>query len=109
MPRILPFSFGEAAIFAGQSAQVTCFVSEGDSPLDITWSFKGQELSTLGKSSLSTTRVGSKASMLVLDAASLQQQGQYSCTAKNPAGVATYNATLRIHGSWSPLHVFAYS
>lgn len=99
VPRILPFSFGESSIFAGQSAQVTCFVSEGDPPLDITWTFQGQNPSQYG---VSTTRVGNKASMLVIDAASFQHQGDYSCMAKNPAGVTVYNTSLQVHGSRPP-------
>lgn len=98
-PRILPFSFGDSPIFAGQSAQVSCFVVEGDSPLDISWSFQGVDV--LMRFGISTTKVGKKASMMVIDSASFHHQGNYTCTATNPAGVSTYAASLQVHGSRS--------
>lgn len=34
LPKIAPFDFGEEAIFAGEAAQVACFVIEGDHPME---------------------------------------------------------------------------
>lgn len=95
-PRIIPFSFGESPIFAGQTAQVTCTVSEGDAPLGISWTFHGpQEMSQLG---ITTTKVGMKTSLLLIDYASSHHRGSYTCTAKNPAGSTNYSTLLNIHG-----------
>lgn len=95
-PRIIPFSFGDSPIFAGQATQVTCLVSEGDLPLDITWSVEGfDDLSRLGISTIK----GGKASMLLIDATSYKHRGNYTCTAKNPAGNVNYSTNLEIHGN----------
>lgn len=104
MPRILPFSFGESPIFAGQSAQVQCFVTSGDPPLDITWSFHGHaDISHLG---ITTSRINKKSSVLSIEAAGSQHQGVYTCTAKNPGGADSYSATLEIHGTHYKTDVF---
>ncbi|KAG8244655.1 hypothetical protein J6590_017600 [Homalodisca vitripennis] len=103
VPRILPFNFGESPVFAGQSAQVSCFVTEGDPPIEVNWSFRGLE--NLRQLGISTTRVGNKASMLVIEAANSLHQGEYTCTAKNPAGLAKYAASLQVHGRILLSHV----
>lgn len=96
-PKILPFSFGETPLFAGQSAQLQCFVSSGDPPLDITWSFHGRsDISHLG---ITTLKINKKTSVLSIESANSQHQGVYTCTAKNPAGVVNYSATLEVHGT----------
>ncbi|RZF32483.1 hypothetical protein LSTR_LSTR016773 [Laodelphax striatellus] len=96
LPRIIPFDFGESPIFAGEAAQVTCLVSQGDPPLDISWSFHGLgDLSQLG---LSTNKVGKKASMLLIESASSHHRGNYTCSVRNPAGSVNYSTSLEIHG-----------
>lgn len=98
-PRIIPFSFGDSPIFAGEAAQVTCLVSAGDPPLDISWSFHSKtEMAQLG---ISTMKNGWKASMLLIEATGYQHRGVYTCIAKNPAGVANFSTTLEINGSSS--------
>lgn len=97
-PRISSFNF-DSPIFAGQAAQVTCLVSEGDPPLDISWSFDGiGEMYRLG---ISTMKAGKKASVLLIETAQAKHRANYTCTAKNPAGIANYSTTLNIHGTVS--------
>lgn len=94
-PRITPFAF-ESPIFAGQAAQVTCLVSQGDTPLEILWSFGNQvDLYRLG---ISTIKAGSKGSMLLIETAGYQHRGNYTCTAKNSAGTTEFTTILNIHG-----------
>lgn len=104
LPKILPFTFGESPMFAGQAAQVTCLVSEGDSPLDISWGFsKGSDFDDLG---ILVNKVGKKGSTLFIESISSRHQGNYTCFAKNPAGVVTYSAHLEIHGNIPSLRVW---
>lgn len=95
-PRISPFTF-DSPIFAGQAAQVTCLVFEGDSPIDISWSFDGKyDMYRLG---VSTMKAGKKASMLLIENASEKHQGNFTCSVKNPAGITNFTASLYVHGT----------
>lgn len=95
LPRIVPFHF-DTPIFAGEAAQVTCLVSQGDSPLEISWSFQGTELlSTLG---VTTSKLGRLGSSLLIESASSIHRGNYTCTASNLAGVTNYTTEVEIHG-----------
>lgn len=96
VPRIDPFSFGDP-IYDGQSTQITCFVSEGDLPLNIFWTFHDTETLPL-RGGISINKMGSKISMLYIEAASSYHAGNYTCIATNRAGRANYTATLNVHG-----------
>ncbi|XP_065340880.1 cell adhesion molecule Dscam1 isoform X35 [Cloeon dipterum] len=95
LPKMVPFSFGDEPIYYGQAAQATCLVSEGDLPLEITWSFQGSNLST--QMGISTTKVGRKASLLLIDPTLPGHTGNYTCTAKNKAGISNLTASLHIY------------
>lgn len=85
----------------GEAAQVTCLVSTGDQPLKISWSFEGHSLKNLR--GVSTTQIGKKASMLLIDPVGAEHRGNYTCTVKNPAGVANFTAALYINGNSSKI------
>lgn len=95
LPKIVPFHF-EDPIFAGQAAQVSCLVSEGDFPLDITWLFQYEKIGDL--SGVSTTKVGKRASMLLIEPSSYEHNGNYTCVASNKAGSTNFTAALNING-----------
>jgi hypothetical protein len=96
LPKISPFSFGDEPIYHGQVAQATCLVTEGDYPLEITWSFQGSHLST--QTGISTTKVGKRTSLLLIDPTQSGHTGYYTCTAKNKAGITNITAILNIYG-----------
>lgn len=96
LPRIDPFTFGESAIHSGQTIQVTCLVSEGDLPLNITWTFNSVPLDS--QSSVNPLRAGKKASLLLFDSVSEDQAGNYTCIAKNQAGSVSHSTTLNVYG-----------
>lgn len=97
LPRIAPFDFGEEAIFAGEAAQVSCFVTEGDLPVDISWVFNKADVSVLP--GVSTPKAGRKGSSLVIDPTLAMHRGNYTCTARNRAGSTNFTATLNVNGS----------
>nr|CAD7258839.1 unnamed protein product [Timema shepardi] len=93
-PHIIPFWFeGEAN--SGDNAQLTCHVSKGDRPMLLTWSFHGQDLSS--HMGITTTKIGDSISVLVIQSATAGHSGNYTCTARNSAGLANHTASLQVN------------
>ena len=95
-PRIVPFSFGSETVDEGAHAQIMCSVSHGDEPITITWSLKGDSINS--EPSISTTMIGSRASVLVISSVGYRHSGEYICNAKNNAGLVSYSTKLRVNG-----------
>lgn len=94
-PHISPFTFDEN-IFNGDSVQVTCHVTKGDQPVNITWMFKEEYLRpSLG---INTINLGDKTSMLIISSVTDRHMGNYACLAENRAGRAVHAAQLNVHG-----------
>ena len=98
-PVIVPFSFGNNIVNQGDFAQLTCVVSRGDRPLSITWSLKGDIISS--DPVLTTTMIGQQTSMLMISAVDYQHSGVYTCRAENPAGITSYSAELYVNGIYN--------
>ena len=96
LPEIIPFSFGKESVNQGDFAQLTCVVTRGDKPLTITWSLKGDIVSS--DPTLTTTMLGTQASMLVISSVDYHHSGVYTCRAENIAGISTYSAELNVNG-----------
>lgn len=97
MPHIVPFNFGDTPVFSGQAAQVTCLVSEGDLPLEITWHFESDTLAELD--GISITQIGKRGSLLLIEPVTDAQSGNFTCVARNKAGVVDYTASLSVYGT----------
>ena len=95
-PHIVPFSFGDKSINQGRTAQLMCAVDTGDRPLSITWSLKGDIINS--DPTLTTTMIGQQTSFLMISSVDYQHSGTYTCRAKNPAGVTTHSAELKVNG-----------
>ena len=108
-PVIVPFSFGRDIVNQGDFVQLTCVVTRGDRPLSITWSLKGDIVSS--DPTLTTTMLGTQASMLVISSVDYQHSGVYTCRAENPAGVTTYSTELKVNGksSWKALTIILFT
>jgi len=103
-PKIKPFTFGDTPVFAGQSAQVTCSVLEGDSPLELSWTFDGpRDVFEMGASALS---VGTKTTLLSIDNTNSDHRGNYTCHVANRAGNASYTASLNVHGILTYVYIY---
>ena len=107
-PTIVPFSFGGYPVNQGDSAQLMCAVTRGDRPLSITWSLKGDIISS--DPVLTTTMIGQQTSLLIISAVDYQHSGTYTCRAENPAGIRTHSAELRVNGNYmqSTGNIFTY-
>ena len=100
-PRIVPFKF-EEPIFAGQSAQVTCLVSEGDLPLNITWTYEGSSSRSISEMNISISSFGQKTSMLYIEFLDESHRGNYTCIAQSLSNLrlySHYSAELNIRGN----------
>lgn len=98
-PSIAPFTFGEKAVNAGQLVQQNCAVTEGDEPLNITWTLNGVNASTaLG---IYVLKIGSKTSILTIESVRAYHGGNYTCTATNLAGSTHFTAYLAVNGIMS--------
>ena len=95
----MPLTFGRDVLDEGEFAQLICIVSKGDEPLTITWSMKGDEVSS--EPGLSTTSLGTRTSMLTIASVGYRHSGLYTCKATNKAGSATQTAELKVNGKQS--------
>ena len=96
LPEIIPFSFGKKSVNQGDFAQLTCVVTRGDMPMSITWSLKGDIISS--DPTLTTTMIGQQTSLLIISSVDYLHSGTYTCRAENAAGISTYSAELRVNG-----------
>ena len=92
----MAFSFGEDPVNQGDSAQLMCAISRGDKPLSITWSLKGDIISS--DPTLTTTMLGTQTSILMISSVEYQHSGVYTCRAENTAGVSSHSAELLVNG-----------
>lgn len=95
LPYIVPFQF-EENLFAGESVQITCYVSKGDTPLKISWMFHGEDLST--HMGMTTSRIGERTSLLAIDSLMSAHSGNYTCKAENRAGTVDFTAPMIVSG-----------
>ncbi|CAH2076525.1 unnamed protein product, partial [Iphiclides podalirius] len=90
----MPFEI-EESVFYGESVQMTCHVSKGDRPLEITWTFEGQDLST--HAGIKTMRMAEQTSFLSIDSVTGTHSGNYTCIAKNKAGEDRFSTPLHVN------------
>ena len=95
---VIPLTFGMDLFNEGAFAQVSCIVSQGDEPLHISWSFHGSHITNdLG---IITTPIGTRGSMLLISHVKHVHRGNYTCTAKNDAGVKYQTVELKVNGKY---------
>jgi hypothetical protein len=103
LPQINPFSFGDDEMNLDDAASVICSVTKGDLPIHIWWTLvddfnNGYEKNLSTNDGLMITRSGQKLSLLNIESVKARHRGNYTCYAKNKAGITQHSAFLFING-----------
>lgn len=96
LPKIQPFQFGEEPAFVGETATVQCSISLGDMPVVFSWLLNNRPVTDF--SEINVGSFGKKTSVLNIDFVSENHAGNYTCLAKNKAGVAAFTTVLIVKG-----------
>ncbi|XP_033350795.1 Down syndrome cell adhesion molecule-like protein Dscam2 isoform X50 [Bombus vosnesenskii] len=94
-PTIQQFSFTKLPMNAGEFANLQCIVPTGDLPLNIRWSYPGEEMG--GSSGVLAKKVADRVSMLMISVITARHAGEYVCTAENAAGTVSHSTTLTVN------------
>lgn len=96
-PQIHPFSFGEEAVNSGELVTVTCAISKGDMPINVTWTLNGRNINEF--EGIDGGNRKSRTSHLTIDYVQAHHSGEYTCFAKNAAGTDNYSTVLNVNGT----------
>jgi hypothetical protein len=97
-PEIGAFSFSKEVMDEADFAQLSCIVNSGDEPLTLTWAFHGDQVGP--ETGITTTNLGPRMSILIINSVGHRHQGKYTCTAKNDAGTAIRTTELNVNGNF---------
>jgi len=97
-PVITPFAFNQN-VQENQRSSVLCTISSGDLPVAISWLKDGQLLTpSIAQAKRIIIKPDSDQSTLKFASVRLDQAGNYTCVAKNRAGIQAHSAPLVVHG-----------
>lgn len=85
-------------------ASVTCAVVKGDTPIDIVWKLNNNRIST--NDGILIMRGGQRNSLLSIDLVNSRHAGNYTCIAKNTAGIVQHSTELFVNGSIIFLYIY---
>lgn len=74
-----------------------CTVSKGDFPIKISWKLGVVDVGMV--EGITTSQVNKRINTLSIDAVEAHHAGNYTCTARNPAGIGSFTATLNVNGT----------
>ncbi|XP_017961143.1 Down syndrome cell adhesion molecule-like protein Dscam2 isoform X21 [Drosophila navojoa] len=100
-PQIVPFDFGEEAINMSDMVSATCTVNKGDTPLEVYWTTAPEP--KLGAARLMSndgiliTKTTQRISMLSIESVHARHRANYTCVARNAAGIVYHTAELRVN------------
>ncbi|XP_015172302.1 PREDICTED: Down syndrome cell adhesion molecule-like protein Dscam2 isoform X22 [Polistes dominula] len=96
-PQIIPFDFGDEPANWGELVSVTCSITKGDQPLDISWAFNGTPIDTSHGSDVVIGSTNRKNSVLTIESVAARHAGEYTCSASNRAGATSHTALLTVN------------
>ena len=95
-PKIAPLSFGRDVMDEGEFGQLSCTVLKGDPPFSFSWTLQGAKVSA--EAGLTTSQIGSRLSLLMIERVGHRHVGSYSCKVTNEAGEASASTKLNVNG-----------
>lgn len=101
LPVIVPFDFGDETVNEQESVSAMCSVNKGDLPIKIYWSLENGEGFRTNLSSSDTivvAQTGNKLSVINIESVKAHHRGNYTCFARNRAGIAQHSAFLSVYG-----------
>ena len=90
------FEFGDEPFDIMTTTIVSCVVPKGDLPMDIKWLFNTRRISTNDGVLISGN--SQRMSMLTIESVQPRHAGNYTCIARNKAGVAHHTSELKVIG-----------
>ncbi|XP_076629339.1 cell adhesion molecule Dscam1-like isoform X16 [Colletes latitarsis] len=96
-PQILAFTFGDEPASWAELISVTCTVTKGDQPLEISWAFNGAPIDSRHGSDVVIASTNKKNSVLTIESVAARHAGDYTCSASNRAGATTHSARLTVN------------
>jgi hypothetical protein len=103
LPQISPFTFGEEELNLDETVAATCIITKGDVPIQVWWSmfdeFLNIERNLTTNDGVMIAKTSAKISVLNIDAVKARHRGNYTCYARNKAGISQHSAYLAINGS----------
>lgn len=96
-PQIIPFTFGEHPLNAGDMTSVQCIVSKGDFPIDIKWYFNHKNINDMNFG-ISIVKTSNRNSILSIESIKAEHGGLFTCIVSNNAGTANYTSALVVNG-----------
>ena len=84
---------------SGMRVQATCLVQEGDQPFSFMWKKDGNQLRTGNDFRISQLDVFT--SILVIEKASADHSGNYTCEVTNPATTSVTSSALNVRGDYT--------
>jgi len=81
----------------------TCTVNKGDTPLELYWTTAPDPTTGVGRlmsnDGILITKTTQRISMLSIESVHARHRANYTCVARNAAGVIYHTAELRVNGS----------
>lgn len=80
-----------------ETVSVTCTISGGDLPINVTWTLNGMPLEPYLE--ILTEKRGKRINNLMIDSVKAKHAGNYTCIAINAAGSVEHTSALAVNGS----------
>lgn len=80
----------------GDTISIQCTIAGGDLPVSVEWRLNNSPLESYLE--IQTEKRGKRINNLVIDLVSAKHAGNYTCLAKNAAGVVEHSSELVVNG-----------